>query len=274
MIVGRTFSILGTLRQAAFRASAVCKAWRAVTHRLYFQENWRAGTVIQQPAQLVTLCPQQHSGSGHIKCYIRRTRLSSGLSRRIYKFELFQGVDYQTHGSIDKYLMAAVQDGKQGYTMYLDRACSSKPIAQLLTNLMRTSYRLTAADMKLMRVSYKLRVRGMMLPRSRSSSSNSDGDRPKEVWLHQVGDSGQLVAAGGGGADLHLLQNKPPHWNQALRCWCLNFRGRFGKVDRNVFILDYDPVLGPLEVGGCTASWGKEQGGDCISLSCALIALA
>jgi hypothetical protein len=22
------------------------------------------------------------------------------------------------------------------------------------------------------------------------------------------------------------LRNKPPHWNQDLRCWCLNFRGR------------------------------------------------
>lgn len=23
-----------------------------------------------------------------------------------------------------------------------------------------------------------------------------------------------------------VLQNKAPHWNEALRCWCLNFRGR------------------------------------------------
>ena len=22
------------------------------------------------------------------------------------------------------------------------------------------------------------------------------------------------------------LRNKPPHWNESLRCWCLNFRGR------------------------------------------------
>lgn len=22
------------------------------------------------------------------------------------------------------------------------------------------------------------------------------------------------------------LRNKPPHWNDSLRCWCLNFRGR------------------------------------------------
>ena len=23
-----------------------------------------------------------------------------------------------------------------------------------------------------------------------------------------------------------VLHNKSPHWNEALRCWCLNFRGR------------------------------------------------
>lgn len=26
------------------------------------------------------------------------------------------------------------------------------------------------------------------------------------------------------GPATHMLQNKPPHWNEGLRCWCLNFR--------------------------------------------------
>ena len=62
------------------------------------------------------------------------------------------------------------------------------------------------------------------------------------------------------------LRNKDPHWNEALRCWCLNFRGRvkmasvknfqlvkdndedarpvmqFGKVERHSFILDFNPT--------------------------------
>eukprot|EP00891_Asterochloris_glomerata_P009397 jgi/Astpho2/9397/e_gw1.00145.138.1_t len=57
--------------------------------------------------------------------------------------------------------------------------------------------------------------------------------------------------------------NKAPHWNETLRCWCLNFRGRvklasvknfqlvqtqgasetvimqFGKVEGDTFVLDY-----------------------------------
>lgn len=62
------------------------------------------------------------------------------------------------------------------------------------------------------------------------------------------------------------LRNKDPHWNEALQCWCLNFRGRvkmasvknfqltvgedatekvamqFGKVDASTFILDFNPT--------------------------------
>jgi hypothetical protein len=61
------------------------------------------------------------------------------------------------------------------------------------------------------------------------------------------------------------LRNKSPHWNEGLRCWCLNFRGRvklasvknfqlvladdgdarvvmqFGKVDKDAFVLDFNP---------------------------------
>ncbi|CAD7703975.1 unnamed protein product [Ostreobium quekettii] len=63
------------------------------------------------------------------------------------------------------------------------------------------------------------------------------------------------------------LTNKPPHWNDGLRCWCLNFKGRvklasvknfqlmcsndtagrivmqFGKVDTDTFIMDYNPEI-------------------------------
>jgi hypothetical protein len=62
------------------------------------------------------------------------------------------------------------------------------------------------------------------------------------------------------------LRNKAPHWNEALRCWCLNFRGRvklasvknfqlvragdpaarvvlqFGRVGHDAFVLDFDPT--------------------------------
>ncbi|KAL4439179.1 hypothetical protein ABPG77_004081 [Micractinium sp. CCAP 211/92] len=64
-----------------------------------------------------------------------------------------------------------------------------------------------------------------------------------------------------------VLQNKAPHWNEGLRCWCLNFRGRvklasvknfqlvraddpaervvmqFGKAEQDAFILDFNPTV-------------------------------
>ena len=111
-----------------------------------------------------------------------------------------------------------------------------------------------------------------------------------------------VCGVGGADAGDMKLRNKPPHWNEGLRCWCLNFRGRvklasvknfqlvavaeggnagdgggrgggggggsvhggrlgrlpgavvgspatwgiamqFGKVDTDLFILDYDPCL-------------------------------
>jgi len=92
--------------------------------------------------------------------------------------------------------------------------------------------------------------------------------------------SSSAMAAGeapSAAASLHL-RNKPPHWHDALRCWCLNFRGRvklasvkncqlvaspksrggivdaggndgsmvlvqFGKVDEDLYVLDYDPSV-------------------------------
>lgn len=62
------------------------------------------------------------------------------------------------------------------------------------------------------------------------------------------------------------LRNKSPRWNNGLKCWCLNFRGRvklasvknfqlvrtgeeeervlmqFGKVGDDLFVLDFNPT--------------------------------
>jgi hypothetical protein len=40
---------------------------------------------------------------------------------------------------------------------------------------------------------------------------------------------------------LHFLHNKQPHWNEALRCWCLNFRGRVRLASVKNFQLVTDP---------------------------------
>ena len=39
-----------------------------------------------------------------------------------------------------------------------------------------------------------------------------------------------------------VLQNKAPHWNEGLRCWCLNFRGRVKLASVKNFQVRYGPV--------------------------------
>lgn len=75
------------------------------------------------------------------------------------------------------------------------------------------------------------------------------------------------VGEGGDSLQPAVLQNKAPHWNEGLRCWCLNFRGRvklasvknfqlvraddpaervvmqFGKAEQDAFILDFNPTV-------------------------------
>jgi hypothetical protein len=78
---------------------------------------------------------------------------------------LSQGIDYAKANG--KFLLAAVQEGKQCYNIYLNRSCTGKPIAKVNANMMRTAYTLlTAAG------------GGSSSSRSRrSSSSGGSGDK-------------------------------------------------------------------------------------------------
>ena len=106
----------------------------------------------------------------------------------------------------------------------------------------------------LLKLQYKARVRGIMQPRRMEVSPT----------------------------DCENLHNKPPHWNAGLNCWCLNFHGRvklasvknfqlvqegagvgmddpiamqFGKIEENVFVLDFNPeMLSPVQAFGVALS--------------------
>jgi hypothetical protein len=54
------------------------------------------------------------------------------------------------------------------------------------------------------------------------------------------------------------LQNKPPHWNEGLRCWCLNFRGRVKLASvKNFQLMCSNDVTGRimLQFGKVRARW-------------------
>lgn len=132
----------------------------------------------------------------------------------------------------------------------------------------------------LMSLRYKARIRGIMQPRRMDvvlpKESTPRGSLPQRwspspksspfIIPQSIGLPARMTGLADEGALPACLKNKAPHWNEALRCWCLNFRGRvklasvknfqlvrscdpdekvimqFGKVERDAFILDFNPT--------------------------------
>jgi hypothetical protein len=103
----------------------------------------------------------------------------------VCRYVLSQGIDYAKANG--KFLLAAVQEGKQCYNIFLNRSCTGKPIAKVSANMMRTAYTLiTAAGSS----SSNTRSR-----RLSSSSSGSDKKQPglDDQWQQQ---QQQMVSCG------------------------------------------------------------------------------
>lgn len=52
---------------------------------------------------------------------------------------------------------------------------------------------------------------------------------PRELMFFMLYDAVGMLEHGGecpSDARILKLTNKPPHWNEGLKCWCLNFKGR------------------------------------------------
>eukprot|EP00210_Caulerpa_lentillifera_P004428 g4225.t1 len=145
-------------------------------------------------------------------------------------------------------------------------------------------------------VKYKLRMKGMMRPRKLSVSLPLPYENPEtnicskseiKIRRNQILSTKLLLGKTRSKSERQIkprsflqrssnqkksppvpqmqLVNKQPHWNDALKCWCLNFRGRvklasvknfqltcpsdgtgkvvmqFGKVCANGFIMDFNP---------------------------------
>lgn len=330
-----------TVDKSFFAVIGVCRSWRTVGRAVLFSELWNRSPLICHPAQLFQLSPKPCEG-GLLKCFLQREVLGHNVfGGTLHKFTLYLGADYQKDDK--KFLLCAVQNSKQHYDVFIDLACAGAPVAQLVSNVLRTSYQLAPRPMPwfqdmlsdypscvegdtLCKIRYQLRVHGMMLPRrmkvslplpngapatapmltsinsfprdsqddvpalERISSLASDEDEDDVVLdatladddddAHAVRDQDLHRSLGhtdssksrteGVASGCVELVNKPPHWNEGLRCWCLNFRGRvklasvknlqlmrahdggvgagrlalqFGKVDAHAFILDFNPAV-------------------------------
>ena len=181
-IVAHAISFLTSILlhlQIGFILSSVCRSWRAAASSVFFKGPWTSGNAITHPAQLFQLvslkkviyylstyiackyaarwhahpnpdpflfsqCPLRLASGGTIKCYLKREVVSGGLAGRLHRFILCQGSDYQNDNG--KFLLAAMQQSKQRYALYLQRSMSGAPAARLVSNIMRTGYTLVPSN--------------------------------------------------------------------------------------------------------------------------------
>lgn len=156
--------------------------------------------------------------------------------------------------------------------------CSTSVVSIQETTSSKQQTKKSSVPKTLMNLRYKARIRGIMQPRRMDvvlpKESTPRGPLPQR-WLPSDRSSSSFIPPSFGALKAELadegtlpacLKNKAPHWNEALRCWCLNFRGRvklasvknfqlvrdgdaeervimqFGRVERDAFILDFNPT--------------------------------
>jgi hypothetical protein len=270
--------------QTIFAVCGVSCAWRCTAHRVFFSSPWDfmgmgSHSFYQHPNQLfcTSLVEPGGSRSGLVKCYVERRHVQGHLV-----ISMFLGKSKDSRSS---FMLSAIGIGRSKYRMYLGKALNAldrgvEACAFLDCNLLCTAYALRLGshiqdslrrgvsvhpyrecnssedvfDVKdrVLSMRYRARMSGIMQPRR------------MEVALSQPESSQQDVD------QVTMLSNKPPHWNEGLKCWCLNFRGRvrlasvknfqlvqtghgdddlsnrvvmqFGKADEDVFILDFNPT--------------------------------
>jgi len=264
---------------------SVSRKWRSMSQRIFFRSPWDINERVQtftyqHPVQMFCTSPvgPRGSRSGLVKCFVKRHRMDETGGRLVISMYIGK---YQSSRS--NFMLSAVGRGRSSYEIYLEhahRALGKEPCAKLECNMLCTSYSLTLSDemcsyiqsnvayqedtssvgKNVLSLQYRARMRGIMQPR-RMEVSLPRG-------LHEN--------------SCHTLHNKHPHWNEGLNCWCLNFRGRvklasvknfqlvnqdheqdfdesvlmqFGKIDEDVFILDFNPtIMTPIQAFGTALS--------------------
>ncbi|KXZ47659.1 hypothetical protein GPECTOR_33g541 [Gonium pectorale] len=309
---------------------------------MFFCNVWSNHTdVVVHPSQLFTLSPQPlrlHSSDHLLRCFVHRAPASgpspfslggggpvSPRLGRLWRFSMYLGADHRSLGRVTPAAAAGgggggggaggggaggdggeVAGGGPQLLMSAYQTSSACPWARRLISLAGYLAPPGGAPPPLIHLEYRLRVRGIMLPRRMKVQVPVPHSLQHVVHnplydMHEPAASGPGSPHGGGGGGLGgvagawqpayfggggvpggggwscctpaapvpsvRLQNKAPHWNDALMCWCLNFRGRvkmasvknfqlmacgdgagrcvmqFGKVDEGIYILDFNPCV-------------------------------
>lgn len=296
-----------TRLRALFAASSVCRSWRQITAPRLYRGLWEGPfpMTLSHPAQLFAMSPRRDSPL--VKCYIMRESTAGKCGSASVVYRLFLGNDPSSSHSkfllsatqhpwqhTSMYLnyhgtglpCAKMLSNVLGTSHKLTRCESSFFPHAILHPEMGTEL---PRSETLAAVKYKLRMKGMMrprrlhvsLPEPMNKTPSPDGtSEPKgliERIRHRHHTLQSIAYSGRESCETPLnrrcassnmkLINKPPHWNEGLKCWCLNFRGRvklasvknfqlicdsdgagkivmqFGKVDADVFIMDFNPTV-------------------------------
>lgn len=264
---------------------SVSRKWRDMSQRIFYKSPWDINERLhtftyQHPIQMFCTSPvgPRGSRSGLVKCFVKRHRMDETGGRLVISMYIGK---YQSSRS--NFMMSALGRGRSSYEIYLQhahKAQGKEPCAKLECNMLCTSYTLKLSDemhsyvensiafqeydalieKNVLSLQYRARMRGIMQPRR------------MEVSLPR----------GLSQDSCHILHNKHPHWNEGLNCWCLNFKGRvklasvknfqlvhqgceqdfdeailmqFGKIDDDVFILDFNPtIMTPIQAFGTALS--------------------
>ncbi|GMH44197.1 hypothetical protein BSKO_12131 [Bryopsis sp. KO-2023] len=255
-------------KRALYSAAAVCKCWRESALRAIVKKFWKSEILLTHPAQLLALSPVAVPDR-HVKCCLRREVISNCIFGRRCMYSLY--LEDPGTGMPGKFLLSAVQQSWQSLSFFFSREERNKPCGALVSNAWGFQYSLYKTDAANFHgVSSQLQIPcfhnriGSVTYRIKWKNLTRFGrvrhwDLFMDVKLPMTNSEKPIVR----------LVNNPPKWNQGLRCFSLDFRGRvklasvknfqlmnkhsasvneevvlqFGKVAQDNFILDFDPTL-------------------------------
>lgn len=251
-------------RKALFAAAGVCHSWRVVALREITKHLWDLGQSFLHPVQLLQLSPQAVPGR-HIKCILHREVLSRGLFTKRYLYSLYLEEPRPGSTGLGKFLLSAMQHTWQSLSVHFSHSDWKQPCAKLHCNAWGNQYKMEKLEASYFQgVSGSINEAGpcpMGAIAYRIKWKNLARVRQWDLFMHV-----HLPPANEDVPAVKLINN-PPRWNQGLKCFSLDFRGRvklpsvknfqllhhgkpsdepvmqFGKVATDAFILDFDPTV-------------------------------
>jgi hypothetical protein len=230
-----------------YAAACVCARWKALLHGDVLGEPWaQPGKMAQHPLQCVTRAPPGASGGALALCELRR-----------YRGELALCSD---DGTTLLRARRAPRCGPALWTVHLGNPADSAPIATVACQFAGVFGTALNVELRPTPAFAQQLARRLPVAAAAPPALVASG---RVRWARSVRPTRETFARVTAGDAVTALVHKASHWNEELRCWCLNFRGRawrasvknfqlvvaghddvvlsFGRRGKDTFCLDFDP---------------------------------